>query len=134
MFLSQAGNPSRIWHNLFQFLILRAVQLCTPFFLTFEPLYVGVTSKSCVDEARFLTYWILNLMPFVIYNSCVSLLMRFPIYLYCSPVLLCSRFNVIFNNAIKVRGLACHKTRFNPPFFFFKNVLYQVRKMAIVIS
>ena len=45
---------------------------------------------------------------------------RSPIYLYCSPVLLCCQFNVIFNNAIKVRGFACHKTRFNPPFFSLK--------------
>ena len=57
-----------------------------------------------------------------------------PVYLYCSPVILCCHFNVIFNFAIKVRGLACHKTRFNPPLLFpFKSVLYQVRKMAIVI-
>ena len=45
---------------------------------------------------------------------------RSAIYLYCSPVLLCCHFNVIFNNAIKVGGLACHKTRFNPPFFSLK--------------
>ena len=43
-----------------------------------------------------------------------------PIYLYCSPVMKCCHFNVIFNIVIKARGLACHKTRFNPPFFFLK--------------
>ena len=45
---------------------------------------------------------------------------KYPIYLYCSPVILCCHFNVIFNIAIKVQGLACHKTRFNPPFFPLK--------------
>ena len=39
-----------------------------------------------------------------------------PIYLYCSPVMLCCHFNVIFNIAIKAGGSACHTTRLNPPF------------------
>ena len=55
-------------------------------------------------------------------------------YLYCSPVIFCFHFNVIFNCAIKVRGLACLKIRFNPQLLFpFKSVLYQVRKVAIVM-
>ena len=53
-------------------------------------------------------------------NHVFLCLIRSPIYLYCSPVILCCHFNVIFNIAIKVRGLACHKTRFNPPFFSLK--------------
>ena len=39
------------------------------------------------------------------------------VYLYCSPLMLCSHFNVIVYMAIKEGGLACHKTSFNPPFF-----------------
>ena len=53
-------------------------------------------------------------------NHVFLCLIRSPIYLYCSPVILCCHINVIFNIAIKVRGLACHKTRFNPPFFPLK--------------
>ena len=43
-----------------------------------------------------------------------------PIYLYCSLIMNCCHFNVISNIAIKAGGLACHNTRFNPPFFKIK--------------
>ena len=36
------------------------------------------------------------------------------IFLYCSPL------SVLLNITIKARGLASHKTRFNPPFFWGK--------------
>ena len=41
-----------------------------------------------------------------------------PIYLYRSPVMLCCHFNVKVHIAFKAGGLTCHKTRFNPSFFF----------------
>ena len=47
-----------------------------------------------------------------------------PIFMYCSPVMQCVHFNVIFNIAIKAGGLACHKTRNNPSFFFL-NVCFK---------
>ena len=131
MFWYLTENLGRFWHTFFELLVLYAVQLCTC--LGFQVLYLVVTSKSCVDKMHFWRIKILNLLPFVSCYSCVSLSIVFSCFLYCSLVMLCCHFNVIFYMAIKEGVLAYHKTRFNQPFFSLKNVLYQVWNMVIVI-
>ena len=61
---------------------------------------------------------------------------------YCTFYLLClfhlfthsCQYNGFYWTVIQVRGFASYKTSFNPPFFYIRKCLYQLKNMTVIHS